>query len=78
MRVYGESWFGLTQESLQAGKATTVQLIMEKMPTESIDFLVAHVSCYGWQRSMISDDSMATKKLLRASLALQTAGHKHV
>jgi hypothetical protein len=51
------------QEQLIGSKALTVQLIMERMPESVLTTLIDHVSVHGWTRAMISEDSLASKRI---------------
>ena len=45
------------------GKALTVQLVLEKMPEDTLGLLTSHVSANGWAGSMFFDDSLSSKRI---------------
>ncbi len=51
------------QEQLTGGTAATVQLILERMPTELIKVVTDHVSRYSWAKCMFAEDTLASKKI---------------
>ncbi len=55
-------------DRLVGGKAQAVQLIMENMPKKVFQKVINHVSRFGWDFSMLSDDCMTSKKLYPGSI----------
>lgn len=53
-------------DRLVGQKATSVQMVLERMPESVAKLVMDHVSRYGWQNCMISDETLASKKIPKA------------